>query len=38
MRNWMVVPMALAMVACGGEGGAGDTPNDLAAQACKTAG
>lgn len=37
MRNWMVVPVSLAMVACGGEGGAGDTPNDLAAQACRAA-
>ncbi|HEU0154348.1 MAG TPA: hypothetical protein VFQ84_13500 [Arenimonas sp.] len=37
MRNWMVVPISLALVACGGEGGTAGTPNDLAAEACKLA-
>jgi hypothetical protein len=38
MRNWIVVPMGLALAGCGGGGGtAGGTPNDLAAEACKVA-
>ena len=38
MRNWIVVPMALALAACGGgDGAAGGTPGGLAAEACKDA-
>ena len=38
MRNWIVVPMGLALAACGGgDGAAGGSPGDLAAEACKVA-
>ena len=39
MRNWMVVPMGLALAACGGggDGASGDSPGALAAEACKVA-
>jgi len=36
MRNWMLVPMGLALAACGG-GEAAGTPDQLAAQACRAA-
>ena len=32
-----VVPMSLALAACGGEAGGGNSPNDQAAQACRAA-
>ena len=40
MRNWIVVPMGLALAACGsGEGGGSsdDSPGGLAAEACRVA-
>ncbi len=38
MRSWLVVTTSLALAACGGGGGGGnDSPNDLAAEACKAA-
>lgn len=35
MRTSLVVLMTMVLAACGGTGGAGSSPNDLAAQACE---
>lgn len=37
MRSWMVMPMGLALVACGGDGGTDRSPGGLAADACRLA-
>lgn len=39
MRSWLVVTMTVALSACGGgeSGGGGNSPNGLAADACKVA-
>ncbi|GAB2489404.1 hypothetical protein [Arenimonas alkanexedens] len=38
MRSWIVMPIGLALVACGGGGEAGNgSPGGLAAEACKVA-
>lgn len=38
MRQWLVVPMAMTLAACGGTGGGtDDTPSGLAAEACRAA-
>lgn len=36
-KNLWLVPMSLALAACGGGAGGGGGPNELAAQACRSA-